>query len=125
MITNSDVRPRVLSLILLGVLAAACATRRIQPLPVEPGLHPLLSFIHAGVTTREDVLLKLGVPSAQFEGQRILTYELRVDDRGELHVVWPQRNEDHPSLIRFKPDIYSLVLVFGPNAVLEKHSLVR
>lgn len=80
-------RTQFLSLILLGVLAAACATRRIQPLPVEPGPHPLLSFIHDGVTTRDDVLLKLGMPSAQFEGQRIVTYELGVDDRGELHVV--------------------------------------
>ena len=74
----------------------------------------LLSFIRDGATTREEVLLKLGTPSAEFEGQRILTYEIRIDKKGEAHLIPPLRYRLY----------HNLVLVFGPDAVLEKHSLV-
>jgi len=111
-------------LILLGVLAG-CATPKVQPLPAEQVIRSdLLSFIQDGVTTREEVLLKLGTPSAQFEGQRILTYQIRIDKDGVAHVFWPRRSELNPALTNWEQDIHSLVLVFGPNGMLEKHSLV-
>ncbi|RMF94589.1 MAG: hypothetical protein D6727_12500 [Gammaproteobacteria bacterium] len=84
----------------------------------------LLSFLQDGVTTREQVLLKLGSPSMQFEQQRILTYQIRIDSDGIAHVFWPRRSELNPVLTHWEPEIYSLVLVFGADGVLEKHALV-
>ena len=113
----------LLCLILLSLLTA-CATPKIRPSDVEQVIRSELSFIRDGVTTREDVLLKLGTPSAQFEAQRILTYQLREDKDGRVHVFWPRHTEVNPSFTHLGSDIYSLVLVFGSNGVLERHSLV-
>lgn len=49
---------------------AACAT------PIPGASHDLLTFLQVGKTTREEVLLKLGQPSASFEHERILTYRI-------------------------------------------------
>lgn len=112
------------SLIILGLLAA-CATPKVQPIPAEQVIRSdLLSFVRDGATTREEVLLKLGTPSAQFEGQRILTYQIRIGKDGAAHVFWPRRSELNPALTHWEQEIHSLVLVFRPNGVLEKHSLV-
>jgi hypothetical protein len=113
------------SLLIVLALLASCATPRVQPLPAEQvSRSDLLSFIRDGGTTREEVLLKLGRPSAQFEGQRILSYQIQIDKEGAAHVSWPGRSEQNPVLLRWDKDIYSLVLVFGPSGVLERHSLV-
>lgn len=115
---------KALSLVLLMALAA-CATPKVQAIPAEQVIRSdLLSFVHDGVTTREEVLLKLGTPSAQFEGQRILTYQIRIDKDGGASVFWPRRSELHPGLTHWEPGVYSLVLVFGADGVLAKHSLV-
>lgn len=53
-------------------------------------------------TTRAEVLEKLGTPSAEFEGQRILTYRIKVDEESAKPVRTPG-----------KPGMFSLVLVFG------------
>ncbi|RMF21981.1 MAG: hypothetical protein D6760_08370 [Deltaproteobacteria bacterium] len=111
----------------LPILAflTACTTPKVQPLPAADIIRSdLLSFVRDGVTTREEVLLKLGTPSAQFEGGRILTYQIRVGDDGIARVYWPRRSELHPALTHWEPEIYSLVLVFRNEGVLEKHSLV-
>ena len=121
-------RVQYFSLVVLGLLVAGCATPKVQPVPAVPAERAmrshLLSFIRDGMTTREEVLLKLGTPSAQFESGRILTYQIRFDKNGALHLVWPRRSARNPALTNWEPEILSLVLVFGPNGLLEKHSLV-
>jgi hypothetical protein len=113
------------SLLILLALLASCATPKVQPLPAEQVIRSdLLSFIRDGATTREEVLLKLGRPSAEFEGQRILTYQIRIDKEGTAHVFWPRRSEQNAVLLGWDTDIHSLVLVFGRSGVLERHSLV-
>ena len=72
---------RRMTIALLAVLLGGCSTARVQPFTIEQVTDSkLLSAIQDGVTTREEVLLRLGSPSTQFEGERILTYELRIDD---------------------------------------------
>lgn len=114
-------------LIALG-LFAGCATPKVQPIPAAQVIRSdLLSFLREGTTTREEVLLKLGTPSMRFEGERILTYQVRIDKDGAAHVFWPRRSElelKNSWLTHWEPGIHSLVLVFGPNGVLEKYSLV-
>jgi hypothetical protein len=68
----------------LIILATGCATPKVQP--ADPQLlfkSDLLSFLGDGVTTREEVVLKLGIPSAQIEGEKILMYQLKVDEDGK------------------------------------------
>lgn len=113
----------VLILLLAGLLTA-CATPRIQSAGAELLSTPLLSFIRDGVTTREEVLLKLGAPSADFEEHRILTYRLVPDREGTLHVLWPRASTTRSGFTEWAPGVYSLVLVFKGDGVLEKHSLV-
>jgi hypothetical protein len=109
---------------LYSVLAAAsllmifsgCQTPHVE-VAESTIMQQYLPYIQDGSTTREDVLLKLGVPSAQYEEERILTYVLRLSENDHLYVV----THKVPS---WCPGVYSLVLVFGPDNVLKKHSLV-
>jgi hypothetical protein len=87
-----------------------------------PDLH-LLDFLADGRTTRAEVLLRLGEPSATFEGERILTYRIGRSREGER---WVHARE----LLAGRPrgsgvvGQESLVLVFAADGRLEKHALV-
>ena len=93
------------------VLTVACAAQDNR------GDATLLEFITIGQTTRTEVLLNLGNPSASFENEHILTYRIGGNSIDGYFVrdapgSWYETN-------------YSLVLVFDPGGVLEKQSLVR
>jgi hypothetical protein len=118
--------PSLLLLTVMFVLttAAGCATPRVQP--ADPQLlfkSDLLSFLQDEVTKREEVLLKLGIPSAQIEGDRILMYQLKTDKDGSWHLVAPGWNAT-TGLRVWGQGTMSLVLVFGEDGVLRRHSLV-
>ena len=93
------------------VVTVACATQENR------GDTTLLEFMTIGQTTRTEVLLHLGKPSASFENEHILTYRIGCDSVDCYFVSvaagsWYETN-------------YSLVLVFDPGGVLETRSLVR
>lgn len=93
------------------VVTVACATQE------DRGDTSLLEFMTIGQTTRTEVLLHLGKPSASFENEHILTYRIGGDSVDGYFVrdaagSWYETN-------------YSLVLVFDPGGVLETRSLVR
>ena len=112
-----------LSLILI-IIIAGCSKPHIKPINNQLLLNSeLIGFIRDGITTREEVLLRLGVPSAQFEGEKILTYQLHVDQEGKWQLVAPKINE-FSNLREWQKGTYSLVLVFNSDGVLRKHSLV-
>jgi hypothetical protein len=96
-------------LAIVCLLLAACASEPV-------GHKDLLDFLNDGVTRREDVQLKLGVPSAQYEGSRILAYRLRKDAGGYILV---ERRDDW-YMVR-----YDLILVFDGDGVLRRHSIVE
>ncbi|MGE5839021.1 MAG: hypothetical protein ACM34H_03745 [Deltaproteobacteria bacterium] len=107
-----------------GLLAAGCATPKVQP--ADPQLifkSDMLGFLQDGVTTRDEVVLKLGIPSAQIEGERILMYQLKADENGKWHLIAPQWNVN-TGLRTWSEGTCSLVLVFGENSILQRHSLV-
>jgi hypothetical protein len=115
----------IFSSLTLIIIVASCATPHIQPTdPQHLFKTELLGFIRDGITTREEVVLKLGIPSAQFEGEKILTYQLRVDQAGKWRLVAPQINAT-TGLREWREETCSLVLVFGADGVLRKHSLVE
>jgi hypothetical protein len=106
-------RLRVAAIVLGTVCLAGCATPPIQ------GANPrLLEFLRDGTSTRDEVILALGQPSATFQQERILTYRLGEDATQGYFVEQPHSTS--PWLgVR-----YSLVLVFDAGGTLQKHSLV-
>ncbi len=79
------------------------------------GQADLLTFIEDGQTTREQVFLALGEPSATYDDARILTFRLGRDDGGYFLL------EKAPG---FRSVKYSLVLAFDDAGLLRRHSLV-
>jgi len=79
----------------------------------------LLPFLENARTTKEEALLHLGQPSAQFEGEHILTYRMADTPEGGLDVA------SRLGTGGWKTAKYSLVLVFDDRQLLLRHNLVR
>ena len=105
---------------LIATLAVGCAQQPVQT--PDQWKQKALPFVQDGVTTREQVLLKLGSPTAVFEGDRILTYRVARAGPDGVSVIQREHLSD-PAGQNWTNAEFSLVLVFrGP--LLEKHSLV-
>jgi hypothetical protein len=105
-----------LSLALLLSIAVVSCTPAV-------GKKDLLAFVQVRETTRHDVYLRLGNPSAEYERSRIVTYWIAEDEGGLL--VSPRRL--HPSQYLEKDWSgvrYSLVFAFDEKEVLRRYSLV-
>lgn len=103
--------------VMLGVMA--CET------PVPPTIAELedqwLGFLNPGETSREDILLTLGVPTSSFEDDRIVGYRLDlVEGRGFVPVDTALRG---PHVLGL-PGEFDLILVFDENAILMQHKLI-
>lgn len=106
--------PAAIRLLLVALAAfAGCATAPI------PGASPgLLEFLQPGSTSRQEAIVRLGQPSAAFEGESILTYRVGEDNKQGRYIVTPK------ALLQWQEVRYSLVLIFDGNGVLQKKSLV-
>ncbi len=84
----------------------------------------LLEFFAIGTTTREEVLLQLGQPSASFEQDRIITYRVgQYTDQG-YYIISPKVVQ--PAQSTSWQDVrFSLVIVFDERGRLQKHQLVQ
>lgn len=116
------------TLALLSVLAVSgygCATPVVKTIDT-PEYRSRLLFLEPGRTVREEVLLRLGEPSGQYEGERIFTYLLSIGREGKLHVLPRQLalSPHDPRVYNLSPSVCSLVIVFRNDGVLEKFSLV-
>ena len=109
----------LLATLLTCALLLGCAT----PPPLK-GHSDLLDFLADGKTSREEVALKLGLPSGKFERENILTYRLGFEpkNRGYYVVEREAQPSGWPTWLLAK---YSLVLVFDEAGVLRRHSLVE
>lgn len=115
---------RSIYLVVIASLLAACATETVKP--VAPASLPeirVLAFLRDDETTREQVLLRLGVPTAQLEGDRILMYQLNTDARGRWYLSAPEWDAAE-GMRTWRTGTSSLVLVFDDSGVLRRHSLV-
>jgi hypothetical protein len=114
---TSGLRGRSAALVLAAVamlLLVGCGTGQAIP----GASRDLLAFIEDGATTREEVVLRLGQPSASFEGDRILTYRIGEHATQGYYPIVPNQ------LMPWQSVSHSLVLVFDEAGVLAKHSLV-
>ena len=107
---------------LSSFLLIGCAAQKLRIAPHEIE-QKWLPFLEDGRTTKEDVLVKFGLPSAQFEGERILTYRLMIDENEGPIVV---AREAHIFVPRswYRAE-YNLVLIFDDQHILQKHSLIQ
>ncbi len=110
-------------IILFAVTGPGCAPKyQIVDEEVETIWFP---YLQDGKTTKEDVLLRLGLPTAQFEGEKILTYRLMLSSNEGLVVVSREIDIKDPRLSQWARAEYSLILVFNDQHILKKHSLLR
>jgi hypothetical protein len=80
-------------------LLTGCATVVAQ---LDPQLvSERLPFVQDGKTSKEEVLRRLGKPDHRYEEGRILTYTILYSER-----------------------MNNLIFVFGPDALVERHSVV-
>lgn len=101
------------ALLAIGLLGAGCVTP--NPYHADPAL---LQFLEDGRTTKEAVLLRLGQPSATLESEKYVTYRLGQDKHDGYFLI-----ERAP--MGWFGVKYNLVLVFDPQGVLRRHSLVE
>ena len=111
--------------VLAGLVCLVSCSSAPPKVDMGPPLTQATSFIKDGQTTREEMLLKLGVPSRQFEAGRILAWRVRTAEEGLVTV------SDYPG----SPDLrynawpatsrgYDLIVVFDPGDHVQTHSLV-
>ena len=110
---------------LIILLLSGCAETRLQTVD-DSILAQQLSLLEDGKTTKEDILLKFGIPSALFEGERILTYRLRFNQKeNRFEVVSREVDRRDPRFAEWLQTEYNLVLVFDEKHILQKHSMLR
>jgi hypothetical protein len=112
---------RILPVKLLAVIAVVClASCSSYIAPLDPNrTRSWLPFLIEGRTTKEEVLSRLGTPVNEYEGGIIVSYILRENRNSQLQVADLVTGQD------WNPEIYNLVLVFGPMEILERYSIVR
>ena len=108
---------RLSELIIVALLIVSCS-HHIVKINEKEG-NKLLPFIQDGITIKQEVLSRLGNPIESYEGGRIIIYFVVEQSGSQLEVLNYEKN-NYSKVVA----IYQLVLVFDPNNVLEKHSLV-
>lgn len=83
-----------------------------------------LAFLVDGKTSREDVLLRLGTPSAHLEGDRLLTYAFSPNRAGAWSPATRRWDPTQKIYVYSGYRIGSLVLVFAGDGRLLRHGLV-
>jgi hypothetical protein len=122
-------RTKTVPFLITAIMIAGCAT---VVAPLEPQLvSERLPFIRDGKTSKEEVVSRLGEPANRYEGGRILTYEMCEDFylKGPLRLrdTRPEgeKSEMRRTAVRCSPErTNNLILVFGPDDLVERHSAV-
>ncbi len=109
---------------LLGLSWSGCIQGgKTGPVDEETARRLLPLELRSGETTREEALLKLGIPSARFENDRILCYRVLETADGAVfpgRASAPKEPWDHD---RGFPT-HNLVLVFDERGRLARHSML-
>jgi hypothetical protein len=121
-------RTRTVPFLIAAIMITGCSTvTQLEPQLVSERL----PFIRDGMTSKEEVLSRLGMPDNRYEGGRILTYEMCADIslEGKLRLSHTRptdkTGEARRGAVRCWPERKNnLILVFGPDDLVERHSLV-
>jgi outer membrane protein assembly factor BamE (lipoprotein component of BamABCDE complex) len=111
--------------LLVILLLSGCAETRLQTVD-DAALQQQLALLEDGKTIKEEILLKFGIPSAQFEGEKILIYRLRYNQKeNRFELVSREVDRRDPRFAEWVQTEYNLVLVFDQEYILQKHSMLR
>jgi len=95
---------------LIILLLSGCAETRLQTVD-DATLQQQLALLEDGKTTKEDILLKFGIPSSQFESEKIFTYRLRFNQKeNRFEVVSREVDRRDPRFAEWMQTEYNLVL---------------
>jgi hypothetical protein len=104
---------------------SGCAETKLHTVD-DSMLQQQLAPLEDGKTTKQEILLKFGIPSAQFEGERIFTYRLRFKQNdNRFEVISKEVDRRDPRFAEWMQTEYNLVLVFDDKHVLQKHNMLR
>lgn len=110
---------------LILLLASSCAETKLHTVD-DSMVQQQLGLLEDGKTTKQEILLKFGIPSAQFEGERIFTYRLRYNkEEKRFEVASREVDRRDPRFAQWGWTEYNLVLVFDEKHILQKHSMLR
>lgn len=110
---------RVAVMMSLALLCGCASEPQRQQTP-EQWQQNAMAFLQPGVTSREQILTKLGEPTGRYENDRIFTYRIARKMPDEIQVIPRNTDVGAPSYAGVD---YTLVLVFSGSS-LEKHNLV-
>jgi hypothetical protein len=111
--------------LLILLLVSGCAETKLHTVD-DSMLQQQLAPLEDGKTTKQEILLKFGIPSAQFEGERIFTYRLRFNqEENRFEVAAREVDRRDPRFAQWGWTEYNLVLVFDEKHILQKHSMLR
>ena len=123
--TTTRIMFRLLAWNLVLVILSGCSPTPKTRVIEDASNSERIPFIREGVTTREEIMTRLGAPVSFYENQRIVIYWMHENKTGKFQVV-PQRAMpiDPEGGITWKLGLHNLVLVFDDHNILERHSLV-
>jgi len=111
---------RSLAIVGFAVLLAACAGH-VTPVK-DAAVLKELGFLHPGATSREEVRTRLGSPVRSYEDGRIVSYAVYRTADGRLSVSASSAAIAAGELSG--GERYTLILVFTPDGILDRQSLV-
>jgi len=110
---------------LIILLLSGCAETKLHTVD-DSMMQQQLAPLEDGKTTKQEILLKFGIPSAQFEGERIFTYRFRYNkEQNRFGVTAREVGPRDPRFAQWGWTEYNLVLVFDEKHFLQKHSMLR
>ena len=116
---------RPLLALFASIACAGCYVYSPPRVPKPAAVHQQLGeILEDGATERRDVLLRLGMPTFRFEGDRILGYRVTTDRAGRVVTVAPDLDLWHGLHLEHAWKLeYGITLVFDESDVLERHAI--
>jgi len=113
-------------ILFLCFVISACPSTSTHKKLTEIEYKTYLPFIELGVTTREQVILSLGIPSFQYEKGRIIAYKLyKENDTGKLIPINHDATTHDLNYDTYWSNLFDLVIVFNENNTIEKVSFFQ
>lgn len=98
-----------------ALLANSCVLSEVRPAGQERTQE--IKFIRDGITTKREILNRLGTPREEFEEGQMFIYMMCRNPANKLSL-------SSDCLGGFGCDVYNLVLHFDIHAILKRHSLI-
>ena len=113
---------RFLAPVAVGVMAAGCASDRVHEVEIED--HPGLSFLETGRSTKEDLVLRFGLPTLVLQEESLLIWRL-LPRSGTLVPASRRVSTSDPRVAAWASNELNLVGVFDETHVLRRYRLLR